>query len=216
MPSIQLAAKLEGERTAYEREITGALDDVVAFFQEAGSDLGTEGLIDSVIVFGGTAEAKKYLAKAFGVAPEDLPATFSGTVIGRTLFLISREAYQGTWKQLYTDWPWTSETYHGLIVHELAHRAHELIAVAQLGSADAMGPTWFFEGLAVVCAGQFAGCEPLMTREEIEQQVTGSAVPKVSYPLYGRLVRSLAGQFPLKTLIMRASEIGFPATMWAK
>ena len=216
MPSIQLAAKLEGERAVYEREIASALEDVAAFFQGAGFDLGAEGLIDSVIVFEETADAKEYFAKAFGAAPEDLPATFSGTVIGRSLYLVSREEYQAIWKQLYADWPWTSETYHGLIVHELAHRAHESIAIAQLGTADAMGPTWFFEGLAVACAEQFAGKEPLMTREEIERQVAGNTVPIVSYPLYGRLVRSLAGQFPLKMLIMRASEARFPSIMWEK
>jgi hypothetical protein len=216
MPNIQLTAKLEGERGAYEREIASALDDVVDFFQAAGFDLGAEGLIDSVMVFHGTDDAKEYLAKAFGAAPEDLPATFAGTVMGRSLYLVSREAYQGIWKQFYTDWPWTSETYHGLIVHELAHRAHESIAITQFGSADAMGPTWFFEGLAIVCAGQFAGNEPLMTREEIGRQVAGNTVPIVSYPLYGRLVRSLAGQFPLKMLIMRASEARFPSIMWEK
>jgi hypothetical protein len=78
-----------------------------------------------------------------------------------------------------------------------------------------MGPQWFFEGLAVVCAGQFESDQPLLSHGEIVKQVGSGITPAVSYPLYGRIVRSLAAEFETKTLISRAAEPGFPETLWS-
>lgn len=211
----KLPPSLEAGRAEYRREISRALDDVARFFRASGFEVAPMDLIDSVTLFEKTADARDYFVKTQGVPPEAIPGTFAGTVDGRTLYLVSRAAYQEIWKQLYPDWPWTDETYRGLIVHELAHRAHESIAISRLGSADAMGPPWFFEGLAVVCAGQFEATGPLLEQEEIQRLVGGTSPPPVSYPLYGRLVRSLAATFEMKALISRAAEAGFPGVMWS-
>jgi len=64
------------------------------------------------------------------------------------------------------------------------------------------------------CAGQFEEKRPLMTREEIQRLVGEASGPPASYPLYAGLVRSLAAEFQLKDLILRASEPGFPGTLW--
>ena len=210
----RLPPALEADRAEYLREVSQALEDVARFFRSSGFEVAPRELIDSVVLFEKTSDAREYFAKTFGTPPEALPDTFAGTVDGRTLYLVSREAYEGIWKQLYPEWPWTESTYHGLIVHELAHRAHESIAISRLGSADAMGPPWFFEGLAVVCARQFEETRSLLTREEIQSLVGETAPPAVSYPLYGCLVRSLAGQFGMKVLITRAAEPGFPSVLW--
>jgi hypothetical protein len=215
-PSVQLAARLSAQGPEYERDIARSLDDVAAFFREAGLELGAEKIIDSVIVFDRTSEARDYFAETSGVSPDEFPDTFSGTVVGRTLYLVSREQYRQHWDRLYSAWPWTDEEYHRLMVHELAHRAHETFAIRLFGSADAMGPTWFFEGLAIMCAGQFQGSEPLMTRAEVGALLSDEASTRASYPLYGRIVRSLAQQSALKDLILRATDPGFPASMWGK
>ena len=210
----QVPSSLEAERGAYQREVSRALDDVARFFRVSGFEVAPPDLIDSVILFEKTTDARDHFVETQGAPPEAIPETFAGMVDGRTLYLVSREAYREIWKQLYPDWPWTDETYRGLIVHELAHRAHESIAISRMGSADAMGPPWFFEGLAVDCADQFDRSEPLLVRDEIESLVGGPSPPPVSYPLYGRLVRSLAATFEMKTLITRAAEAEFPGVLW--
>ena len=76
-----------------------------------------------------------------------------------------------------------------------------------------MGPSWFFEGLAVMCAGQFAAGEKPMKVAEIRSYVCSDKAPKVAYPLYGRLVRNLALFIPVKTLVEKAAEPGFPCEL---
>lgn len=212
---FEVPASLARERGLYEEDVQTALGDVSTFFHAAGIELPDQRIIDSVTVFDSSQEAREYLANAYGAPVESIPETFSGTVEGTRLFLVSRDIYREIWHKLYPEWPWTEQTYHQLIVHELAHRAHEAIALSRYGSADAMGPTWFFEGLAVTCAGQFEKGTLLFNREELQQQVGSGHTPDVSYPLYGRIVRSLAAEFGLEVLVAKASEPGFPETLWA-
>ena len=213
---LQLPASADGEREEYRYLIIHALDEVTSFLRSAGFELDPGGLIDSVVVFDRASDTREHMAAALGVRPEDIPETFAGTVAGKRLFLVTRESYFRIWQGLYPDWPWNGLTYRGLVVHELTHLAHEEVAVSTFGSADAMGPVWFFEGLAVMCARQFETNEPLMTKEEMMHHVGGTTVPRVSYPLFGRLTRSLAGQYGLHELISRASEPGFPETLWSQ
>ena len=212
---LELPASLERERSRYEGEIAAGLDRVTEFFRSAGLDLAGVRLIDSAVVFETTAKAREYLAAQSGIPLASVPTTFAGTVDGQRLFLVSRESYRETWRVLYSEWPWTDSTYRQLIVHELAHRAHEAVAISRYGSADAMGPTWFFEGLAIACAGQFVSDHPPMDRDEIKNAVGAGRTPPVSYPLYGRLVRSLAAEFGVEALVARASHPGFPEELWS-
>ena len=210
----QIPASLEAERASYQAEVTRALSEVSRFYEAVGFEMYPRNMIDSVVLFEKSSDARDYFTRTLGAPPDALPDTFAGTVDGRTLYLVSRDAYRDIWKRLYPDWPWTDGTYRGLIVHELAHRAHEAVAISNLGSADAMGPPWFFEGLAMYCAGQFEEKRPPMTRDEILKLVKAPSGPPDSYPLYAGLVRSLAAEFQLKDLILRASEPGFPESLW--
>jgi hypothetical protein len=214
IPDLELPPSEEGKRDEYVRLVTTALREVSAFFRAAGFVVRSGEMVHTVRVFQDLASARGHLVSALDVRPEEIPDTFSGTVVGPVLYLVAPPAYRRIWLQLYPEWPWTEETYHGLIVHEGTHRAHELIALTNFGSPDAMGPPWFFEGLAVWCSRQFDGPEPLMTRAEIEELLEEDGQPTVSYPLYGRLVRSLAALFPLRLLLERASKPGFPASLW--
>ena len=212
---LELPPSLEPERGKYETDVLNGLEEVSNFFRALGFELPSERLIDSVLVFDSSSKGREYMMREYGASSESIPETFSGTVEGKKLLLVSRESYREVWRKLYSEWPWTDKTYHQLIVHELAHRAHEAIAISRYGSADAMGPPCFFEGLAVICAGQFETDRPPMSREEIEKQVGAGHTPKASYPLYGSIVRSLVAQFGMKTLISRASEPGFPEMLWS-
>jgi hypothetical protein len=212
---FELPASLERERGLYEKDVITALGDVSNFFLASGFELPDTRIIDSVTVFESSSKAREYFAKAYGASIESIPETFSGTVDGKKLFLVSRETYQEIWQKLYPEWPWTDQNFHQLIVHELTHRAHEEAAIVRYGSAEAMGPVWFFEGLAVTCAGQFESDKPPLSLEELKEQVGSGHTPIVSYPLYGRIVRSLASKYGMKVLIERASEPGFPEIMWS-
>jgi hypothetical protein len=198
------------EQAALGREIGRALGEVSAFFGAVGYPVAPGDLINTVVILEWTPEARAGLAESFGMRSEDLLETLAGTVVERTLYLVVETRYRQIWESLYPDWPWEADTYHRLIVHELTHRAHEAVAMARLGSADAMGPVWFFEGLAVMCAGQFDRGDPPMTEEELAGHIGEARTPAASYPLYGRLVRSLAARHPVGDLITRASQPGFP------
>jgi hypothetical protein len=186
---------------------------VSAFFRAAGYAVAPESLLDSVVVVRWAPDAAERLARRFGVMPGDIPPTFAGTVAGHTLVLVDHDRYRTIWNQLYPDWQWTDDEYRRLMVHELTHRAHEAITIARLGSADRMGPAWFFEGLAVMSAGQLDSGQGALTPSEIDALVGRGHTPPVSYPLDGRLVRSLAERYSLHTLIVRASDPGFPSTL---
>jgi hypothetical protein len=213
---LELPAALEAERDGYRDDVLGALADAADCFRNAGVDLPGGRLIESVIVFESPSAARYYISKTYKTPPESIPETFSGTVEGATLLLVSREAYREVWGKQYADWPWTDRTYHQLIVHELAHRAHESIALSRYATSDAMGPGWFFEGLAVVCARQFEVDQPPMSRDEVENLVGNGHAPAASYPLYGRIVRALIAEYGMNTLISGAAQPTFPDLLWSE
>lgn len=212
---LELPASLERHRSSYERDVLTALSEAADCFLPLGLDADGPRLIDSVTVFEDRSIAREHVADVLGLAIENLPVSFSGTVAGRRLFLVSRESYQAIWQATYPAWPWAEENYYQLIVHELAHRAHEELALAGFGSAEAMGPIWFFEGLAVVCAGQFDVEQPNLSIEELIEQLGSGRTPKASYPVYGRVVRSLAAEYGMRELVIKASEPEFPDLLWS-
>ena len=212
---IDLAPSLERERSSYENDVFEAVADVSDFFSSSGFAVSGEGVIDSVLVFETSLAAREYLSLELGTPLEAIPETFAGTVMENRLFLVSRESYRDIWHQLYYEWPWTERTYRSLIVHEIAHRMHEVIVREQAGSSDAMGPVWFFEGLAVVCAKQFEAQQAPLSREALRQLVGSGRSPTVSYPLYGHIVRTLAAEFGVRRLVSEAAHPDFPEVLWA-
>ena len=214
-PQLELPEGLNHARSSYEEDVMAALEQVSSFFMSAGLELSNAHLINSVKVFESSLKAREHLVQAYDTQIENIPETISGTVEGRSLFLVSRETYNEIWQKMYPAWPWTEQAYRQLVVHELAHRAHEEFAIASLGTAEAMGSTWFFEGFAVACAGQFETDSQMMSCGELQEQVGLGHTPRISYPLYGHIVRSLANKYGMKDLVTRASEPGFPQFLWA-
>lgn len=214
-PDLHLPQSLAAERDRLSSELSLARERVIEFFAASGFEVPPGSTIDTVVVFEETNAARESLASTFGVNIEDIPETFAGTVVGETLYLVSRGAYRISWEKLYPGWPWHDTNYLALMTHELAHKAHESIAISEFGAADAMGPTWFFEGLAVACAGQFEDDRLPLTLTEIKGLVGDGNVPPVSYPLYGQLFRSLANQFDKRMLIAGAGTEDFPSGLLA-
>ena len=188
------------------------MDRVVSWFGEYGFAVLKEGLIDRTLIFDDREAAKDELAAHFGIDRSMIPETFSGTVDGKTLFLVSRTIYEENYTRLYPDLPWSEEEYGRLMAHELVHRAHSLIALERFGTEDGMGPRWFFEGLAIALAGQFAppgGKEEPLSWKEIADHAARDREKILWYPVYGRMFRSLATSFPVDTMIAHAYDDDF-------
>lgn len=212
--SIILPPSLEPQRGALTSEVHDAIDSTVSFFTRLGFKIGADSVIDTAYIFATVASARSHCATRFGVPETSVPNTFGGTVDGHVLLAASPGIYRGTFEKLYGTGQWNRNEYHKLLVHELAHRIHARIAVDLFGSEDGMGPRWFFEGLAIKCAGQFdtgarrrsLGADEL--RHYIEQDDLDS-LPSPVYPIYRRMFDAAASQIPIHSLISHAGDSSF-------
>ncbi len=98
-------------RDLYRREIQEALARVLAWFDENGLAVGRDEVVDSCVVFADLAAARRRLSRHFGIPEARIPDGFSGTVDGKTLFVVARETYARTYKRLYPDRPWSDRYY---------------------------------------------------------------------------------------------------------
>jgi len=207
---LEMPAALKHERAVYLGEIEAALARVLAWFSENELAVDRHAVVDSAVLFADVAAAKRRLAKHFGVSEDKIPDGFSGTVDGKTLFIVARETYANTYARLYPDRPWSDRSFQDLIAHELAHRAQALKAKAIFGSEDGMGPRWFFEGLAITCASQFAeNPGRMLSWEQMQDLIARDSKGILSYPLYGQMFRSVVASFPVRWLVHRAGQKGF-------
>jgi len=194
-------------------DIAAALDQVTAWFGQHELPVQRRELVDHAVVFADVADARRSLAAKLGGTPDQIPESFSGTVIERTLYVVAPAAYRATYQQLYPDHAWRPQEYRALIVHEVAHRAHALQATRLFGSEEGMGPGWFFEGLALVCAGQFDEPAPPLTRQELHDLIARDAEKGLGYPAYARIVRALAARFTVRWLVEHAGRPDFVAAI---
>ena len=80
-----------------------------------------------------------------------LPNTVSAALENRVFMSISPRVYSDIFPQGREE-----KAFEKLIAHEMAHRLHIRILN---GNEEAMGPIWFYEGFAIVAAGQFETAE---------------------------------------------------------
>jgi len=207
---LELPPDLEPLRQVYQREVQLALDHVLRWFARHGFPRKRVGIVDHVVVFGSAEQMKRRLARRFKMSPDKISDTFSATVHGRTLLVVREEMFKKTYAALYPRPRWDTSTYQRLMAHELAHRVHAMIATELFGTEDGMGPRWFFEGLAITCAGQFPGVEePYLTWEQLAERVERDNKGIHTYPVYKRMFRSLVTSFPVERLIRTAGKEGF-------
>jgi len=213
-PRLVLPAALESQRAQYEADVAWALGAVTGWFSEQGLQLPAGPVVKEVVVLGDTAEARRAVAARAGVPESQVPDSFSGTVDGEALLLVGREAYAATFQRMYPQELWSEGEYRRLAAHELAHRAHELVAISATGSSEGMGPRWFFEGLALACAGQFPTSSPGgLSPSEVRALIDQDERKPVGYPRYADMFRSVARTVPVKDLVARAGKPDFTATI---
>jgi|GEM_PF-2046645 len=218
---IHLPENLENQRHFFSREIKLALDSTVAWFENNGFKIEKGDVIDSAYVFETAESARIHCAKHFGIEKKNIPHTFSGTIDQKTLFLVTSEAYEKIFKELYSEEYWSMNEYRKLIIHELAHRVHAIIAKKLFGSEEGMGPRWFFEGLAIACAGQFASQnnDNNLTWKEIKMVIEKDArnlLEKPRYPIYKQIFKSLSTKISISWLIEHAGDENFINTLSKK
>jgi hypothetical protein len=219
--TINLPETLEYQRNFLSREIKLALDFTVTWFENNGFKIEKGGVIDSAYVFETVESARIHCANHFRIEKKNIPNTFSGTIDQKTLFVVTSETYEKIFNGLYDEKYWSMNEYRKLIIHELAHRVHAIIAKKVFGSEDGMGPRWFFEGLAIQCAGQFSSqdSDNNLTWEEIKIYIEKDArnlLEKPRYPIYCQIFKSLSTKISISWLIKHAGDEDFICTLSKK
>jgi hypothetical protein len=92
-----------------------------------------------------------------------------------------------------------------LLAHEMAHQLHERL----VKEPDAMGPTWFFEGFALVAAGQNL-CRGVPRIESFDEAMScASRVGTGSYVFYELALRFFLRRIPIGKMIREAGSKNF-------
>lgn len=136
--------------------------------------------------------------------PEPVPLPTGGlaaALVDGYLIVVTPEEYMRV-RPEYASQP---DAWARLLAHELIHVLHE----RAVGSDDeAMGPKWFFEGLAVLGSEQDLGQRPRFS-SAAEALATVKDDSRGSYARYENAVGYFAERVPLKELVSRARNGDF-------
>ncbi|MGE0326696.1 MAG: hypothetical protein AB7S68_30490 [Polyangiaceae bacterium] len=202
---LSLPPKLEAERDSFEADLDLAFATVNRFAAEYHWDIRAEDLIVDWEVFDTQAALWKRVLELEGLpADTPLPPTgLSATIEDGHLLAVAPMEYQ----RLHPEYQHGGSAWPELLAHELVHGLHVSILH---GNADAMGPTWFYEGLAVVGSGQPFGLE----RHFDSNQAALAAVKQAhesDYATHAAVVRYFMTKVPLTELIQQAKDPNFEA-----
>ncbi len=190
----------------YLKKVKKACDETARAFEAMGYKLD-EWPIDEFVLFTDLLIARETLAEEFDLPIEKIPETIGGTPLGSTLFMTDENIIHSMFNKLYSQFTWDKdEEFFKCLKHEIVHMFHEGIAIKETGSADGMGPVWFFEGLAIHLAQQFPQMEnePILEKGEIEKIISDSKTTTVSYLQYKRLIHSLLKKCSLSDMVKAA------------
>ncbi|MBI5548532.1 MAG: hypothetical protein HY901_32010 [Deltaproteobacteria bacterium] len=185
-------------------EVAAAEDIVAAFARQEGWDPAlARGTFDAVEVFD-TQDALWRRVLSLNSLPQDTPLPTSGLVAGieKRVFVVVCPA---EYLRLNPEYARRTESWRRLLAHEIAHRLH---VNTLAGNDDAMGPVWFFEGFAVLAAGQNLD-EGLAYPDVKEALAATKEKGPLAYRRFVAAVRLLAARHPLKELVAKANEAGF-------
>ncbi len=159
---------------------------------------------DSVEVFSSQDELKRRLIELHDLPPTTkLPSGVVAALEKRILMAVSADEM----RRLNPAYSQHDDSWTRLLAHEIAHRLH--VAILD-GDEDAMGPTWFFEGFAVVASGQRLG-EPLTYPTAKEALAGAHEKAPLAYRRFAAAVRYFAEKAPLAELVKRAGDEDFEA-----
>lgn len=198
---LHLSPALEPRRPEFAAAVVRALGIVAGFAARHGWDahMGTP-FFDAVAIFDDHAAFRDDLFRRLGLpADTPFPSTYVAALDGRVLTAIPPEVFRANVPAF--DEP---EAWPKLLAHEIAHRLHARILG---GDEDRMGPVWFFEGFALVAAGQLEGMADDATPAALAAAVRSPE--RGDYRLYAGILRRLLATHPLPALVARAAESDF-------
>ena len=157
---------------------------------------------DSVEIYADPAQIPLRV-RALHNLPEDakLPAGIMAGLEKRVLMAVTPRVY----RRLRPDDVAQPDAWARLLAHEIGHRLH--VAILD-GDEEAMGPTWFFEGFAVVAAGQQLGA-PLSFDSPSSALASAKTGAGSAYRRYSAAVRYFMTLRPLPELVSRAGKPDF-------
>ncbi|HBW22059.1 MAG: hypothetical protein A2X28_09565 [Elusimicrobia bacterium GWA2_56_46] len=207
---LQTPVSETNKRVEYAHAVVEA-DNIVADYltQHNWQAQAKASVYDSIEIFATQQELWNRIKEVNGITT-DIPMPTAGLVAGleaRVLLAVTPEEYQRispTYASAQKDF-WMR-----LLAHEIAHRRH---AVILGGNEDAMGPTWFFEGFAVLVSGQNIDSDLYYT--STDEALTQVAEKKPgAYSRYVAAVRFFLTKTTLPELVAHAGMTDFET--WLK
>lgn len=198
---LELPAVEEPRRGWYAGQVVAAHGTVAAFASENGWADRVRPFFRRVAVFADQAGLWARLSTTFGL-PRDAPLPtpgLAGALERGVLTVVTPEVYA----RVQPRYGAVPGAYARLLAHEMAHRLH--IAVLD-GDEERMGPTWFYEGFAVVASGDLIGLEAA-TADDLWRHVRAEGAD--AYAHYAAALRFLVARVPLRELVAPAGEAGF-------
>lgn len=196
-----LPESLESKRNELEQTLLAAQRHLRTFaIQNGWGDLIKESFADSAEIYDCKDKFDLMVIKLCDLDPSTkVPKTTCSGLEKRVLISVSPLLYS----QIYPEGI-EEKSFEKLLTHEMAHRLHIRILD---GEEDAMGPIWFFEGLAIYAAGQFENYNPKM--EPIEIQKIVESTKRESYKKYVAVLRYFLKKVSIQELVEHARDKDF-------
>ena len=198
----------EDRRSSIVEAVAAAVEIKTTFARENGwVDEGDRSLFDRVEIFASQNELWQRVLELHDL-PRDQPLPTKGLAAAleqRHLLAVTPELYVEIVPEYAQADP---DAWARLLAHELVHRLHvEVLG----GDEDAMGPMWFFEGFAVLGAGQSLDRGlGYASFEEALREAKDSASP-LAYRRFVAAARFFAARIPLSELVLHAGGPDFEA-----
>jgi hypothetical protein len=198
---LRLSESLESNRGELEQELSTAHRRIVAFARHHGWEHHTvERFAQEAWIHDSKASFDESLRRILQLDQStDLPPTAAAALEKGILVAVSPAVYSAIYPEGIEP-----HSFEKLLAHEIAHRLHIRILD---GDEEAMGPVWFFEGFAIIAAGQFERTAPVLCSERIVALIR--SVHRQSYRDYAAVMRILLAKVSLQELVRRAEEADF-------
>jgi len=208
---LQVSTELTARRKEFARAVVDAKSIVVDFAARHGWEKQAQvSMFDTVEIFSSQQDLWQRV-KELNKLPAETPLPTAGLVAGlesRVLLAVHPEEYARISPAYATA---QKDAWTRLLAHEIAHRLHVVILN---GNEDAMGPAWFFEGFAVLAAGQAIGSDIVLKSSDDALAQVADAKSKGAYSRYAAAVRFFLTKTSLSELVAKAGQKDFEA--WLK
>jgi hypothetical protein len=197
--NLVLPSSLDNQRDELEENLRAGYEIIADFATRHGwTHLMADSYVDHAIVFDSKHGFDEFIIELLGAPRETkLPLSFVAGLERRIYTAVSPELYKALVPKLVEH-----NFYSRLFAHEIAHRLH--IRVLN-GNEEAMGPIWFFEGFAVLAAGQLE--DFVISEAEIWRVVERK--DRGDYRAYGATLRYFLKKTTLQDLVARAGDAEF-------